>query len=63
MEPLPEACNVEGLGEGVTQDRGVVSYEVPPVAYLPHRGTSEHLIEPIAYATGALLGLTPLALE
>ena len=63
MEPLPEASKVEGLGKGVTQDWGVVSYEVPPVAYLPHRGTSEHLIEPIAYATGALLGLTPLALE
>src|SRR5215203_6131383 len=43
MEPLPEACKVEGLGKGVTQDRGVVSYEVPPVAYLPHRGTTEHL--------------------
>jgi hypothetical protein len=59
MEPLLEACNVEGLGKGVTQDRGVVSYEVPPVAYLPHRGTSEHLIEPTAYAAGALFYCRP----
>ena len=25
-----------------------------PVAYLPHRGASEQLIEPTAFATGAL---------